>query len=113
MVKPLEDSVLPDHDVIVIGSGFAGLAMAYRLKRAGRDDFVILERGGSVGGTWRDNDYPGCSCDVQSHLYSFSFSPNPDWSRMFATQAEIRAYLERCATEMGARPHLRLGAEVT
>jgi cation diffusion facilitator CzcD-associated flavoprotein CzcO len=113
MVKPAEDSVSPDHDVIVIGSGFAGLAMAHRLKQAGRDDFVILERGDSVGGTWRDNDYPGCSCDVQSHLYSFSFAPNPDWSRMFATQPEIRAYLERSATEMGARPHLRLGAEVT
>ena len=67
----------PDHDVIVIGSGFAGLAMAHRLKREGRDDFVILERADSVGGTWRDNHYPGCACDIQSHLYSFSFAPEP------------------------------------
>jgi cation diffusion facilitator CzcD-associated flavoprotein CzcO len=103
----------PDHDLIVIGSGFSGLAMTHRLKAAGRDDFIILERGDSVGGTWRDNHYPGCACDIQSHLYSFSFALNPDWSRMFAEQPEIRAYLERCATQIGARPHLRFGAEVT
>jgi cation diffusion facilitator CzcD-associated flavoprotein CzcO len=105
--------VAPDHDVIVIGSGFSGLAMAYRLRRVGNEDFVILERGDSVGGTWRDNHYPGCACDIQSHLYSFSFAPNPEWSRMFARQDEIRDYLERCATEVGARPHLRLGVNVT
>ncbi len=103
----------PDHDVVVIGSGFAGLAMAHGLKRAGRDDFVILEQADSVGGTWRDNHYPGCACDIQSHLYSFSFLPNPDWTRMFATQPEIRSYLERCADEIGARSHLRFGARVT
>ena len=102
-----------DHDVLVIGSGFSGLAMAHRLRRDGVDDFLILERGDSVGGTWRDNHYPGCSCDVQSHLYSFSFALNPEWSRMFARREEIRDYLERCATDIGARPHLRFGANVT
>ena len=108
-----EPSPPADHDVILIGSGFSGLAMAHRLKRDGNDDFVILERGDSVGGTWRDNHYPGCACDIQSHLYSFSFAPNPEWSRMFARQDEIRDYLERCATDIGARPHLRFGATVT
>src|SRR5215210_3118884 len=109
----MQDTQRPDHDVIVVGSGFAGLAMAHRLKREGIEDFVILERAESVGGTWRDNHYPGCACDIQSHLYSFSFALNPDWSRMFAPQPEIRDYLERCATEIGARPHLRFGAELT
>jgi cation diffusion facilitator CzcD-associated flavoprotein CzcO len=106
-------STRPDHDVLIIGSGFAGLAMAYRLKESGRDDFLMIERADSVGGTWRDNDYPGCGCDVQSHLYSFSFAPNPEWSRMFAPQGEIRDYLERCATDFGVRPHLRFGATAT
>jgi cation diffusion facilitator CzcD-associated flavoprotein CzcO len=108
-----ETSVAPDHDILIIGTGFAGLAMAHRLKREGRDDFLMLERGDSVGGTWRDNHYPGCSCDIPSHLYSFSFALNPDWSRMFASQPEIREYLERCASELGARPHIRYGANVT
>ena len=87
--------------------------MAHRLRREGIEDFVVLEQADSVGGTWRDNHYPGCACDIQSHLYSFSFAPNPEWSRMFAPQPEIRAYLERCATEIGARPHLRFGARMT
>ena len=114
-MKPNPDAVIttPDHDVIIIGTGFAGLAMAHRLKRQGNHDFLVLERADSVGGTWRDNHYPGCACDIQSHLYSFSFALNPEWSRMFAPQAEIRAYLEGCATEIGARPHLRFGAELT
>ena len=87
--------------------------MAHRLRREGIEDFVVLEQADSVGGTWRDNHYPGCACDIQSHLYSFSFAPNPEWSRMFAPQPEIRAYLESCATEIGARPHLRFGARMT
>ena len=68
-------------DVAIVGSGFAGLGAAVRLAQAGRGDFLVLEKGDSVGGTWRDNTYPGCACDVQSHLYSFSFAPNPDWTR--------------------------------
>ncbi|MGY2282573.1 flavin-containing monooxygenase [Pseudomonas gingeri] len=94
-------------DIAIIGSGFAGLCMAIKLKQAGMADFFIAERAGSLGGTWRDNHYPGCACDVQSHVYSFSFAPNPDWSRQFAPQAEIRAYLERCARDFGLEPHLR------
>ncbi len=96
-------------DIAIIGSGFAGLGMAIRLKQSGEEDFLIFEQAEAVGGTWRDNHYPGCACDVQSHLYSFSFAPNPDWSRMFSTQPEIRAYLEHCTDRFGLRPHLRLG----
>jgi cation diffusion facilitator CzcD-associated flavoprotein CzcO len=98
--------------VVVIGSGFAGLGMAIRLKEAGIHDFVVLERAGEVGGTWRDNTYPGAACDVPSHLYSFSFVPNPDWSSSFSPQNEIQDYLRRCADDFGVRPHLRFGAEV-
>ncbi|HWF54831.1 MAG TPA: NAD(P)/FAD-dependent oxidoreductase [Solirubrobacteraceae bacterium] len=101
------------HDVIVVGTGFAGLGMAIKLKEAGEDDFVVLEKAQSVGGTWRENTYPGCACDVQSHLYSFSFEPNPTWSRMFASQPEIRAYLEHCTDKYGVRPHLRFDSEIT
>ncbi|MFF8592610.1 flavin-containing monooxygenase [Streptomyces sp. NPDC015220] len=98
--------------VAVIGSGFGGLGAAVRLRREGITDFVVLERAGSVGGTWRDNSYPGCACDVPSHLYSFSFAPNPDWPRTFSGQQHIRAYLERVADVFRLRPHLRLNSEV-
>ncbi|HET9382753.1 MAG TPA: NAD(P)/FAD-dependent oxidoreductase, partial [Streptomyces sp.] len=99
--------------VAVIGSGFGGLGAAVRLRREGITDFVVLERAGSVGGTWRDNSYPGCACDVPSHLYSFSFAPNPDWPRTFSGQEHIRAYLEHVTDTFGLRPHLRLNSEVT
>ncbi|MDF6042965.1 NAD(P)/FAD-dependent oxidoreductase [Streptomyces sp. JH14] len=99
--------------VAVIGSGFGGLGAAVRLRREGITDFVVLERADSVGGTWRDNSYPGCACDVPSHLYSFSFAPNPDWPRTFSGQEHIRAYLEHVADTFGLRPHIRLGHEVT
>ncbi|MGC5563997.1 flavin-containing monooxygenase [Streptomyces sp. FR-108] len=98
--------------VAVIGSGFAGLGAAVRLRREGVTDFVVLERADSVGGTWRDNSYPGCACDVPSHLYSFSFAPNPDWPRTFSGQEHIRAYLEHVTDVFGLRPHLRLDSEV-
>ena len=99
--------------VAVVGSGFAGLATAIGLKRAGRHDFVVLERADDLGGTWRDISYPGCACDVPSHLYSFSFAPNPDWSRAFSPQPEIQAYLHRTAEQYDVLPHLRFGAELT
>ncbi|MFJ5266255.1 flavin-containing monooxygenase [Streptomyces sp. NPDC088387] len=99
--------------VAVIGSGFGGLGAAVRLRREGITDFVVLERAGSVGGTWRDNSYPGCACDVPSHLYSFSFAPHPDWPRTFSGQEHIRAYLERVADVFRLRPHLRFNTEVT
>lgn len=98
--------------VAVIGSGFGGLGAAVRLRREGVTDFVVLERADSVGGTWRDNTYPGCACDVPSHLYSFSFAPNPEWPRSFSGQPHIRAYLERITDTFGLRPHLRFGSEV-
>src|SRR4051812_4633404 len=98
--------------VAIIGSGFSGLAMAIELKRAGREDFVVLERANDVGGTWRDNSYPGCACDVPSHLYSFSFAPNPGWSSTFSPQPEIYAYLQRVAEQEGILPHVRFGIEV-
>lgn len=99
--------------IVIIGTGFAGIGMAIRLKQSGIDDFVILEKADAVGGTWRENRYPGCACDVQSHLYSFSFEPNPDWSRMFAPQAEILQYINHCAEKYGVLPHVRFGRRVT
>jgi cation diffusion facilitator CzcD-associated flavoprotein CzcO len=87
--------------------------MGVRLKQAGFDDFTIFERGETVGGTWRANTYPGLTCDVPSHLYSFSFAPGHKWSRRYAPQPEILNYLEECADDFGLRPHLRFGAEVT
>ena len=87
--------------------------MAIRLKQAGIHDFTILERADRLGGTWRDNTYPGVACDIPSHLYSYSFEPNPNWSRLFAPQEEILAYLEHCADKYGVRPHIRFGTAVT
>ena len=98
--------------IVIIGSGFAGLCLAIRLKQAGFHRFVILEKTGDLGGTWRDNQYPGCACDVPSHMYSFSFALNPRWSRMFAPQQEIWAYLRRCAGCYGVTPHIRFGRAV-
>jgi cation diffusion facilitator CzcD-associated flavoprotein CzcO len=99
--------------VVIVGTGFAGLGMAIRLKQSGFHDFVILEQGAGVGGTWRDNTYPGAACDIPSYLYSFSFEPNPRWSRSFSGQAEILAYLEHCADKFELRPHLRFNSGVT
>ncbi|MEN3586444.1 NAD(P)/FAD-dependent oxidoreductase [Streptomyces sp. ZYX-F-203] len=97
--------------VAVIGSGFGGLGAAVRLRREGVTDFVLLERADGVGGTWRDNSYPGCACDVPSHLYSFSFAPHPDWPRTFSERRDIRDYLEHVTDTFGLRPHIRLGTE--
>jgi cation diffusion facilitator CzcD-associated flavoprotein CzcO len=95
-----------------VGTGFAGLGAAIRLKDEGISDFILFERARDVGGTWRDNSYPGCACDVESHLYSFSFAPNPDWSRLFSPQGEIFAYLRRCARDYGILPHVRFDHEL-
>ncbi|MFD7653891.1 flavin-containing monooxygenase [Actinosynnema sp. NPDC059797] len=99
--------------VLVVGTGFSGLGMAIELKRTGQHDFVVLEKAGDLGGTWRDNSYPGCACDVPSHMYSFSFELNPRWSRMFARQPEIWAYLKEVADKYRLRPHIRFGSEVS
>ena len=98
--------------VIVIGTGFSGLCMGVKLREAGEDDFVMLERADDVGGTWRDNTYPGCACDVPSHLYSFSFEANPTWSRMYAPQPEIHAYLRQTAEKYDLLQHVRFHANV-
>jgi cation diffusion facilitator CzcD-associated flavoprotein CzcO len=101
-----------DTEVLIIGTGFSGLGMGIRLLEAGMSDFKILEQAGGVGGTWRDNHYPGVACDVPSHLYSFSFEPNPGWSRLFAEQHEILAYLNHCADKYGVRPHIQFDSTV-
>lgn len=100
-------------EVAIVGTGFSGLGMAIQLKRAGIDSFLLLEKAGEVGGTWRENTYPGAACDVPAHLYSFSFEPNPAWSQVYAPQAEILEYLRHCARKYGLLPHIRFHAEVT
>jgi cation diffusion facilitator CzcD-associated flavoprotein CzcO len=99
-------------EVLIVGTGFAGLGTAIQLRKAGVEDFIILERDDGIGGTWWANHYPGAACDVESHLYSFSFEPNPEWSYMFARQAEIQRYLEGCADKHGLRDRIRLKSEV-
>lgn len=98
--------------VVVIGAGFSGLLAGIKLREAGIDDFVICEKGANVGGTWRDNVYPGVGCDIPSHQYCYSFEPNPGWSRRFAGGAEIQRYLERVARKYELLSHLRFGCEV-
>ncbi|MEU5847917.1 flavin-containing monooxygenase [Saccharopolyspora shandongensis] len=94
-------------EVLIIGAGFAGIGTAIRLLQNGFRDVIVIERESEVGGTWRDNTYPGCACDVPSRLYSYSFAPNPSWSRRYASQPEIADYLCRCADDFGVRPHIR------
>ena len=98
---------------LIIGGGFAGLGAAIRLLKDGRDDFLVVERGSEVGGTWRDNTYPGAACDVPSHLYSYSFELNPRWSRSFSPQAEIQQYLRTVAAKYDAARHHLFDTEVT
>ena len=98
--------------VAILGTGFSGLGMAIGLKQSGEENFVVLERAGEIGGTWRDNTYPGCACDVQSHLYSFSFALNPHWSHTYSSQGEIWEYLRRCARRFGVLPHIQWHCEL-
>ncbi len=102
----------PLPSVVIVGAGLSGLAMGIQLVRAGVRTFTIVEQSDGVGGTWHDNTYPGCSCDVPSHLYSFSFAPKTDWIRRFAEQPEILSYAERCVEEFELGPHVRLGTNV-
>ena len=105
---------LPPHtDVAIVGSGYSGLCVAIRMKLAGLQDFVMFERAATIGGTWRDNHYPGAACDIASNLYSFSFEPNPNWTRIYPQQPELKAYMEHCAAKYGLAPHLHCGAAVT
>src|SRR5690349_5026481 len=98
--------------IVIVGTGFGGIGMGIALKQAGYDDFIILDKEDDLGGTWRDNQYPGCACDVPSPLYSYSFELNPDWSRLFAPQREIWAYLRGCARKYGLEAHIRYGSVV-
>lgn len=107
-----DNSQFKAPSVIIIGSGFGGLCMAIQLRNAGMDDFTILEKAPGVGGTWRDNTYPGAACDVQSHFYSFSFEPKHDWSRKFGLQPEILGYMQHCVEKYRLRDHIRFNKEV-
>lgn len=98
--------------IAIVGGGFSGLGTGAQLKRNGIDDFVILERAADVGGVWRDNSYPGCAVDVESHLYSFSFAQDTDWSRLYSPQGEIWNYLQQCARDFHLEPHIRFNSEV-
>ena len=103
---------LPDSPrIVIVGAGFSGIGVAIRLKSAGIDDFIILEKSDRPGGTWRDNTYPGCACDVESLLYSFSFAPNPNWSENYASQPEILSYIEDCISKYDLSPHIHYGIE--
>ena len=109
---PAADDRAPVHTrALIIGSGFSGLGMAIELQRRGVD-FLILEKAGEIGGTWRDNTYPGCACDIPSHMYSFSFEPKPDWSHMWSFQPEIQDYLLGVTAKYGLRRYVHFGAHV-
>ena len=111
--QPANDPRLEgEFPVVIIGGGFGGIGMGIELKKAGIHSFVIIERAGEVGGTWRDNTYPGCACDVASDVYSFSFEPNPNWSRAYSPAAEIQQYILHCTEKYGIRPHLKLNTSV-
>jgi cation diffusion facilitator CzcD-associated flavoprotein CzcO len=100
------------HSVAIIGAGFSGLGMAIRLKQSGEHDFVVLEEADDIGGTWRENTYPGCACDIPSYLYSYSFEPNPGWTRQYPLQQEIWDYLRHCTRKYGITAHLRHGTRM-
>ena len=102
-----------DLGVAILGAGFGGIAMAITLAERGRDDFLILEKAAELGGTWRDNTYPGCGCDVPAHLYSYSFAQNPHWTRTYARQPEILAYLRQVAAERGIVRKIAFDSGVT
>ena len=99
-------------DTIIIGTGFSGICMAIKLKQAGIGSIKILEQRDTIGGTWRDNTYPGAECDVQSHLYSFSFEPNPNWKKMFGEQSEILAYMNFCVDKYDLRHLIEFNTSV-
>ena len=106
------DSAAAHIDVAIIGAGFGGLGAGIRLEQEGRGDFLIFERDSAVGGTWHVNTYPGAQCDIPSALYSFSFAPNPDWTRLYPLQPEIEQYLNDCTDRFGIRDRIRFGHEV-
>jgi cation diffusion facilitator CzcD-associated flavoprotein CzcO len=104
--------IQPDFPIAIIGAGFAGIGMAIQLKRAGIDSFTMFERASEIGGTWRDNTYPGAACDVASHAYSLSFEQYPGWSYRYSPSREIHSYLLGLVAKWQLRSHLRLGTEI-
>ena len=102
-----------DPRFAIIGAGMSGILSAIQLRQAGYEDFLIYEKASRLGGTWRENTYPGIACDIPSHLYSYSFAPNPAWSHCFSPGAEIQAYFEKIARDYEVGPRIRYGTEIT
>ncbi len=105
-------SITLDHEIVIVGSGFSGLGAGIQLKKMGLDNFVILERADDLGGTWRDNTYPGLTVDVASTSYSYGFELSPEWTRLYAPGAQVKAYADHCAQKYGLAAHLRYGCAV-
>src|SRR5271169_4485413 len=104
---------VPRHvDILIVGSGFSGLCLAVRLRQSRQDSFLIIEKGADIGGTWRDNRYPGCACDIPSHLYSLSFAPRNDWSRLYPSQPELWNYLRDIADQYKLRSKIHFNTEM-
>src|SRR4051812_16783572 len=101
-----------DYQVGIVGAGFAGLVAALRLKKSGRNSFAIFERASELGGTWRDNTYPGCACDVASPLYCFSDEPNTNWSRLYSGQPEILNYMKDVVQKNKLDSHIQYNSEI-
>ena len=112
IVPSVQKSDVHIYDTIVVGAGISGIAAAYKMNQAGYHDYVVLEKADRVGGTWRDNNYPGCGCDVPSALYSFSFSPSHKWSHLFAKQPEILSYLEDVAAKFDLNKKIEFNNEL-
>lgn len=112
IVSSVQKSDVHIYDTIVVGAGISGIAAAYKMNQAGYHDYIVLEKADRVGGTWRDNNYPGCGCDVPSALYSFSFSPSHKWSHLFAKQPEILSYLEDVATKFDLNKKIEFNNEL-
>lgn len=102
----------PAYEVAIIGAGFAGIGLGIRLKLENRPDFVIFEQAAEIGGTWRDNTYPGCACDIPSFLYSYSFEPNPEWPNLFSRQPHILAYMKKCVNKYELDQHILCNMEI-
>lgn len=109
----MNDATRSRPTVVIIGSGFGGLAMALELARSGHHDFLVLEKASEIGGVWRENTYPGAACDVPSPYYSFSYEPNPEWTQRYSTHASIKEYMNRVVDRYGLRSRIRFGTEVT
>src|ERR1700682_3434582 len=110
--EPQSDAVPRHVDILIVGGGFSGLCLAVRLRQSRQDSFLIVEKGADIGGTWRDNRYPGCACDIPSHLYSLSFAPRNDWSRLYPSQPELWNYLGDIADQYELRPKIRFDTEM-